>query len=365
VVWLHGDHLGSTSLTTDGSGNVGARQAYYPFGATRWVTGTLPTDFGFTGQRNQSTIRLYDYHARFYDPYLNRFISADTIVPDPANPQDLNRYSYVRNSPLVYVDPTGHYMVFELDAGELHLGTANDGTPLVATGSDVFKNEIEVALANFMLSGNERYLDQVSYIEDYGYGLRPAIDAVAHTLFGGGAYYDAIDLMRGNPLLAYGTGQMIAKTFKSGVGSIARLVKYGFGKAWSAFALHTANTGSVDGAAEGFGLGRKLDLDEKVVIFESTPGSGKFKTFEEGGISAQSLDVTGAPEKALEEAFQGRRGPRPNEPYWETTGGQIAATGRFGYLDAAGSRGHVSIWGGRFQDAAEFVKIWSQKFFGP
>ena len=35
--------LGSTSLTTDDSGNVGARQAYYPFGATRWVTGTLPT----------------------------------------------------------------------------------------------------------------------------------------------------------------------------------------------------------------------------------------------------------------------------------------------------------------------------------
>ncbi len=33
---------------------------------------------------------------------------ADTIVPDPANPQDLNRFSYVRNSPLMYTDPSGN-----------------------------------------------------------------------------------------------------------------------------------------------------------------------------------------------------------------------------------------------------------------
>jgi len=39
---------------------------------------------------------------------LGRFLSADTIVPNPANPQDLNRYSYVRNNPLRYTDPTGN-----------------------------------------------------------------------------------------------------------------------------------------------------------------------------------------------------------------------------------------------------------------
>ena len=32
----------------------------------------------------------------------------DTIVPDPLNPQSLNRYTYVYNRPLVYTDPTGH-----------------------------------------------------------------------------------------------------------------------------------------------------------------------------------------------------------------------------------------------------------------
>jgi hypothetical protein len=41
-------------------------------------------------------------------PYINRFLSADTIVPGYANPQSLNRYSYVNNNPLRYIDPTGH-----------------------------------------------------------------------------------------------------------------------------------------------------------------------------------------------------------------------------------------------------------------
>ncbi|MBK8129044.1 MAG: hypothetical protein IPK53_08915 [bacterium] len=41
-------------------------------------------------------------------PGLGRFLSADSIVPDPTNPQSLNRYSYVRNSPLGFTDPTGH-----------------------------------------------------------------------------------------------------------------------------------------------------------------------------------------------------------------------------------------------------------------
>jgi len=39
---------------------------------------------------------------------LGRFVSADTIVPEAGNPQDFNRYAYVRNNPLNYRDPSGH-----------------------------------------------------------------------------------------------------------------------------------------------------------------------------------------------------------------------------------------------------------------
>ena len=47
-------------------------------------------------------------NARYYAPTLNRFLSADTIVPNSSNPQSLNRFSYTRNNPLKYVDPSGH-----------------------------------------------------------------------------------------------------------------------------------------------------------------------------------------------------------------------------------------------------------------
>jgi hypothetical protein len=48
------------------------------------------------------------FGARFYHPYLNRMIQPDTIVPEPGNPQALNRYAFVYNNPLRYTDPSGH-----------------------------------------------------------------------------------------------------------------------------------------------------------------------------------------------------------------------------------------------------------------
>jgi RHS repeat-associated protein len=108
VYYIHTDHLGSTSLTTDQNQQVEARQVYYPYGTPRWSQGTLPTDYTFTGQRDEAGIGLMHYGARFYSPRLGRFVSADTIVPNPMSPQNFNRYSYASNNPLGYRDPTGH-----------------------------------------------------------------------------------------------------------------------------------------------------------------------------------------------------------------------------------------------------------------
>jgi RHS repeat-associated protein len=99
VYFIHADHLGSTSLTTDITGTLVAETRYLPYGKERWITGTLVTDFTFTGQRAERGFGLMDYNARYYDPWLGRFVSADTVVPEYTNPQDLNRYSYVRNNP--------------------------------------------------------------------------------------------------------------------------------------------------------------------------------------------------------------------------------------------------------------------------
>jgi RHS repeat-associated protein len=125
VYYLHSDHLGSTSLTTCGSQDgcdgtpyqgVVARQLYHPYGTVRHAEGTLPTDYTFTGQRDEAGLGLMHYGARFYSPRLGRFVSADSIVPSPLNPQDFNRYTYGRNNPLAYIDADGHFPVLVLVA---------------------------------------------------------------------------------------------------------------------------------------------------------------------------------------------------------------------------------------------------------
>lgn len=106
--YYHSDHLGSSSVITDSIGNSAQQLYYYPYGEIKTNTGSDITKHKFTDQEYDAETGLYYYGARYYDPKLARFISADTIVPDPRNPQSLNRYSYVINNPLSYIDPTGH-----------------------------------------------------------------------------------------------------------------------------------------------------------------------------------------------------------------------------------------------------------------
>jgi RHS repeat-associated protein len=108
VTYLHGDHLGSTSVASTDTGAFHSRQTYYAFGVPRTTEGTLPTDYTFTGQRKDNSAGLMYYNARYYDSYLNRWTQPDTIVANPFDPQELNRYSYARNNPVRYTDPSGH-----------------------------------------------------------------------------------------------------------------------------------------------------------------------------------------------------------------------------------------------------------------
>ncbi len=74
----------------------------------RTTEGMLPTDYTFTGQKLDTSSGLLYYGARYYDAAIGRFAQPDSIVPNPYNPQSLNRYSYVLNNPVRYTDPTGH-----------------------------------------------------------------------------------------------------------------------------------------------------------------------------------------------------------------------------------------------------------------
>jgi len=106
LTWLLGDHLGSTTITAEANGTLATEQKYTAWGQTR--SGSVTTDRQYTGQISEAQLGIYFYNARYYDPYLNHWTQPDTIVPDPYNPQDWDRYSYTRNNPINYVDPTGH-----------------------------------------------------------------------------------------------------------------------------------------------------------------------------------------------------------------------------------------------------------------
>ncbi|HQX10652.1 MAG TPA: hypothetical protein PKY66_09560, partial [Thermoflexales bacterium] len=70
--YLHGDHLGSASLSTNASGQKVSEQRYKPYGEVRWTSGAgMPTDFTFTGQRAGSYGTIF-MSAREYLPSLGR-----------------------------------------------------------------------------------------------------------------------------------------------------------------------------------------------------------------------------------------------------------------------------------------------------
>lgn len=111
VSYLLQDHLGSTTQAVDSQGVVTATMLYKAWGETRVPSGStpaMPTMRRYTGQY-EAEAGLYFYGARFYDPSLGKFAQADTIVPEPGDPVSWDRYAYVRNSPLGYSDPSGHF----------------------------------------------------------------------------------------------------------------------------------------------------------------------------------------------------------------------------------------------------------------
>jgi RHS repeat-associated protein len=94
---------------SNSSGTLVESTEYMPFGPMRVHTGSTVTNYKYTDQELDPETGLYYYGARYYDPIIGRFISPDSIVQSPANPQTLNRYSYCANNPLIYTDPTGHF----------------------------------------------------------------------------------------------------------------------------------------------------------------------------------------------------------------------------------------------------------------
>ncbi len=104
--YLHHDHLGSTRLLTNSSGEVKGTYTYTPYGAVEEHTGSASTPLGLNGQyRNESTGLIY-LRARTYDPTTAQFLSVDPIVLETGEP-----YSYAGDDPINQSDPSGLLVV--------------------------------------------------------------------------------------------------------------------------------------------------------------------------------------------------------------------------------------------------------------
>ena len=89
VSYFHKDHLGSSTVMTNASGTLVESTNFEPFGGQRAHTGTDTSAYKFTDQEFDAENGLYNYDARMYDPVIGRFISPDSIIPQPFNPQSL------------------------------------------------------------------------------------------------------------------------------------------------------------------------------------------------------------------------------------------------------------------------------------
>ncbi|WP_437874700.1 RHS repeat-associated core domain-containing protein [Sorangium sp. So ce513] len=122
--YVHVDHLGSVDALTDEDGDVIERRSYDPFGQRRnpvWgerapASFSSETTLGFTGHESDDELGLVNMKGRLFDPRIGRFLTTDPIVSFPSFGQSWNRYSYVLNSPLNFVDPGGFEPEYPLPA---------------------------------------------------------------------------------------------------------------------------------------------------------------------------------------------------------------------------------------------------------
>ena len=97
----------SNRLGADASGTVNRTYGHFPFGEDWYETGAASKWKFTTYERDTDSTGLDYAQARFFSPMFGRFLSTDPVNGNPIGPQSWNRYSYVQNDPINFLDPTG------------------------------------------------------------------------------------------------------------------------------------------------------------------------------------------------------------------------------------------------------------------
>jgi RHS repeat-associated protein len=103
TTYYQADGTKSITSLTDAASSVAGTYAYDAFGNLLSSTGSLMNPFRYTGRELDSETGLYYYRARYYDQNIGRFVSEDPIKFKGG----VDFYSYVKNRPVVFTDPTG------------------------------------------------------------------------------------------------------------------------------------------------------------------------------------------------------------------------------------------------------------------
>jgi RHS repeat-associated protein len=102
------DALGNVVGLTDPAATVTDRYRYDAWGNFLTQQGSTTNPYQFRGQRFDSTSKLLQLRARWFDSTIGRFLSRDTMDYKLDNPVDLNRYGYAASNPVNQYDPSGY-----------------------------------------------------------------------------------------------------------------------------------------------------------------------------------------------------------------------------------------------------------------
>ncbi|KXZ29959.1 hypothetical protein AYB33_02555 [Leptospira santarosai] len=139
------DQVDSVSHVLDEEGNTLSQIQYQPYGETFVQRGDLNFSPKYNSQELDRESGFYFYNARYYDPGIARFTSADTIIDGEFDTQGWNRFSYVKGNPIGAKDPTGH----EIFTVAREYSNTHVSRPAETTGKNFYlveKNDVKNGL---------------------------------------------------------------------------------------------------------------------------------------------------------------------------------------------------------------------------
>ena len=255
-LYLHRDYQGTILAISNQAGNVVEKRLFDAWGQLIKVqdgqgnilSGLTVLDRGYTGHEHLQSVGLVHMNGRLYDAKLHRFLQPDNYIQDPYNTQNYNRYGYVLNNPLKYVDPSGEEftLLAAIAVGAIIGATTYTLTALL---TDVPFSAGGFLKASFMggLSGAVTFGIGQGATTIVKLGERFVFQAFAH----GSTQAIMAGIQGGDPLVAFASGALssIASSAWSGGGLEKGGEWKGLGGSWGRGDFGTVAFGTVSGGA--------------------------------------------------------------------------------------------------------------------